>query len=317
MRSFRILTLAGAALACLAAPALAQEAVVPAPSAAPVPAAAPETPAPTPDATAPAAAMPVEQARDSAIPDPFEGFNRGVYKFNDALDRAILEPVAKGYRAITPSPVRAGVRNFLHNLGSPVVFVNDALQGDAPRAGVTAGRFAINTTVGVLGIFDPATHIGLERHGADFGQTLGIWGVGSGAYLYLPLLGPTTVRDGVGRIVDIAFDPFTWAKFDGDDEFRATRVVLGALSTREELIEPIDEMRATSIDPYVTVRSLYATTRAGMISKGHGDVQDLPTFDEVPTAPPADVAPQTAPAPAPAEPVAPPSVEGGQQGKPQ
>ena len=314
MRSFRILTLAGVAMACLAAPAFAQDAAVPAPA----PAAAPEGPAPEASAPAPQTAapeagqiadMPVEQARDSAIPDPFEGLNRGMYKFNDALDRAIFEPVAKGYRAIAPSPVRAGVRNFLQNLSSPVVFVNDALQGDAPRAGVTAGRFAINTTVGVLGIFDPATHIGLERHNADFGQTLGVWGVGSGAYIFLPLFGPTSVRDGVGRIVDIAFDPLSWAKFDGDDEFRATRFLLGAVSTREQLIEPIDELRTTSIDPYVTMRSLYATTRAGMIRKGDNNVQDLPSFDEVPSPAPAEAA-------APVEPVAPSSVEGGQQGKP-
>ncbi|MGE3141899.1 MAG: VacJ family lipoprotein [Hyphomonadaceae bacterium] len=284
MRSLGIIALTVAAACGLPASASAQAAPSAAPQAAPA--------APAPEAEMPEAEA---QRPAGAISDPFEGFNRSMYRFNDALDRAVLEPVAKGYRAVTTGPVRAGVRNFLRNLSSPVVFVNDALQADAPRAGVTAGRFAINTTVGVLGVFDPAEHAGLHRHEADFGQTLGVWGVGSGPYLYLPLLGPSSVRDGVGRIVDIAFDPFTWSKFDGDDEFRATRTVVGAVSTREVLIEPVEELRASSIDPYVTVRSLYGSLRESAVRKGRQDVQDLPDFDEMPEAPDATAPAVSAP----------------------
>ncbi len=232
-------------------------------------------------ATAAAAFATPALAQDQApVSDPAEGFNRAMYGVNDALDRAILEPAAKGYRAVTPSFARAGVRNFLRNLRGPVIFVNDVLQVEPTRAGTTATRFVINSTLGVVGLFDVAGAMGLERHDEDFGQTLGVWGVGPGPYFYLPLMGPTNLRDGFGRVVDTAFNPLTWAEFDNEEEFTATRIVFGALSTREELIETIDDLRATSTDPYVTVRSTYSITRESAIRNGLQDVQDLPDFNE-------------------------------------
>jgi len=220
-------------------------------------------------------------AQESAN-DPAEGFNRSMYSANEVVDRAVLEPVARGYRAVTPSPVRSGVRNFLRNLRGPVIFANDLLQGEFSRAGNTASRFAINSTFGVVGLVDVAGEVGIEHHDEDFGQTLAVWGVPSGPYVYLPLFGPSNVRDSAGRVVDVALNPLTWAEFDGEDEFMATRSVLGAVSTREELIEPIEDVRNSSIDPYVTIRSTYALTRESAIRNGLQDVQDLPEFDQIP-----------------------------------
>src|SRR5262249_39950823 len=141
-----------------------------------------------------------------------------------------LEPVAHGYRAVTPQIVRNGVHNFLHNLRSPVIFTNDVLQGEFKRAGVTAARFGVNSTVGFLGVGDPAESLGLEVHDEDFGQTLGRWGVGTGPYLFIPVLGPTNLRDGAGSLVDIALDPLTWAHFKNDDAVRVTRTVVSGVS---------------------------------------------------------------------------------------
>src|SRR5262249_35236852 len=155
---------------------------------------------------------------------------------------------------------RTGVSNFLSNLGSPVTFVNDLLQGHIGRAGTTIARLGINSTLGVFGLFDPATDFGFDRHEEDFGQTLAVWGGHSGPYVFVPLLGPTTVRDGAGRIVDLAFDPLNWARFDHHTEVLATRAVVGAISTREDLLDPVDTMRRTSIDPYATVRATYQLT---------------------------------------------------------
>ena len=130
----------------------------------------------------------------------FEKFSRGTLKFNMALDRAIFKPVAKGYRAL-PVPIRKGSSNFIENLRSLLSFSNNVLQGDLKGAANTAGRFAVNTTVGILGVFDPATKMGLtKRSREDFGQTLGVWGADTGCYFVLPILGPTTARDAVGTV---------------------------------------------------------------------------------------------------------------------
>jgi phospholipid-binding lipoprotein MlaA len=193
--------------------------------------------------------------------DPLEGMNRRLFAVHNTLDRWVMAPVARGYRAIAPRPVRNGVSNFLGNLGAPVVLANDLLQGKPVRAGKTLARFGVNTTVGVLGIFDPAASIGLEPHNEDFGQTLAVWGVGEGPYIFVPLLGPTNVRDGVGHMVDSVFDPFTWAQFEGDQEFALVRGVGGAVSGREELLDVIDSINDTSIDPYARFRSIYGMMR--------------------------------------------------------
>ena len=154
-----------------------------------------------------------EDPSPSAVYDPLEGWNRGVFAFNEGVDKAILEPTAKGYRAITNEPVRGGVSNFLTNLNQPVVFANTILQGKPIAAVDTAARFVLNSTVGIVGIFDPATSVDIPEHREDFGQTLGVWGISNGPYLMLPFMGPSNLRDLTGRGVDVAFNPLNYAEF--------------------------------------------------------------------------------------------------------
>jgi phospholipid-binding lipoprotein MlaA len=243
--------------------------------------------------------VPATASAQEAVYDPWEGMNRDLYAVHDAVDRAVLEPVAEGYRAVIPSPARQGVRNFLRNLRSPVIFVNDVLQAEPNRAGTTAARFGINTTVGVLGLFDPATSFGLERHDEDFGQTLAVWGVGEGPYIFVPVLGPTNLRDGVGRVVDIAFDPLTWADFDEVETVRLSRTLVAGVDAREGVLEAVDDVRNTSIDPYVTFRTTYGTLREGQILNGRVDTENLPNFDDSfeTLESPTEAAPPEAPSP--------------------
>jgi phospholipid-binding lipoprotein MlaA len=233
-------------------------------------------------------AAPAVADAQEAQSDPWEGLNRNMFAVHESVDQAVLEPVARGYRAVTPRPVRRSVLNFLRNLRGPVIFANDVLQGELGRAGTTAARFGVNTTIGVAGIFDPATSMGLERHDEDFGQTLAVWGVDSGPYIFVPLLGPTTVRDGAGRIVDIAFDPLTWAEFDEVDEVRLGRTVLAGVAARELVLETVDDIRRDSLDPYVTIRTSYGLLRESAIQNGPADVEDLPEFEPIDEQPASD-----------------------------
>lgn len=228
-------------------------------------------------------------AQEAGVPDPWEGLNRDLFAVHETVDNAVLEPVARGYRAVTPSPVRKGVLNFLRNLRGPVILANDLLQGEIGRAGTTAARFGVNTTIGIGGVFDPATSMGLERHDEDFGQTLAVWGVDSGPYIFLPLLGPTTVRDGAGRIVDVAFDPLTWFEGDDIDTIRTTRTVVAGVAAREQVLETVDNIRRDAIDPYVTIRTSFGLLRESAIQNGPADVQDLPEFEDINEEPATDV----------------------------
>ncbi len=228
-----------------------------------------------------APAVAVAPAQTGASVDPWEGFNRNLFGFHQAVDHAVLGPVARGYRAVAPQPLRAGVVNFLRNLRAPVVLANDLLQGEINRAGSTAGRFALNTTIGIGGIFDPATSMGLEYHDEDFGQTLAVWGMPSGPYIFVPLMGPTTLRDGAGQIVDVAFDPLTWADLDDGGAVFASRVVVAGVAQRELLIEQIDSLEAQGGDTYVAYRSAFEVSREAAIQNGRADVQDLPDFDDI------------------------------------
>ena len=208
-----------------------------------------------------------EEPSATAVYDPLEGWNRGVYAFNEEVDKAVLEPVARGYRAVTNEPVRAGVSNFLSNLNQPVVFANTLLQGKPLASFDTATRFVVNTTIGIGGIFDPASALNVPRHREDFGQTLGVWGVPNGPYIMLPVMGPTNLRDLTGRGVDAAFDPLNYAEFEGDTEFRVTTAVVGAISTRERLIEQIETLREQP-EPYIALRRNYTQQRAAAIRDG-------------------------------------------------
>ena len=193
--------------------------------------------------------------------DPYEDFNRQMFAFNEGLDQAVIEPIARGYEAVTNEPVREGVGNFTSNLNEPLTFVNHVLQGQLPDAGATLGRFVINSTVGVAGIFDPASSMGMQRTKEDFGQTLGTWGVDSGPFLVLPVIGPTNPRDLTGMGADIALNPLNYPEFESDDEIRLGIAAVGGINARAGAIEAIDELR-NQVDPYTTVRRLYGRTRA-------------------------------------------------------
>lgn len=193
--------------------------------------------------------------------DPYEDFNRQMFAFNEGVDKAVIEPVAYGYRAVTNEPIREGVGNFTGNLNEPLTAVNHVLQGKLPDAGATVSRFVINSTIGLAGIFDPASAMGIQRTKEDFGQTLGAWGVEPGPYLVLPFLGPSNPRDVFGKGGDMALNPLNYPEFESDDEIRLGIAVLGGVNAREGAIESVDELR-NQIDPYTTVRRLYDRTRA-------------------------------------------------------
>lgn len=226
-----------------------------------------------------------ETAGSGDVYDPWEGWNRQVYAFNEVVDRAAIEPVARGYRTVTPGFFREGVRNVLTNLRQPVVFANTVLQGNPDASATTFGRFVINSTVGVVGIFDVATGLGVEKHDEDFGQTLGVWGVEPGPFLVLPVLGPSNLRDAIGRGVDNAFDPINYAEFDEpltDDEFIIARTVVSAISAREQLIETIETLRSQP-EPYIAMRRTYSSQRQAAIRNGKIEedrYKDLPDFDD-------------------------------------
>jgi len=224
--------------------------------------------------------------------DPLEPTNRVFYAINNGLDTVILRPLALGYRAVVPGPVREGVHNVLANLGSPVVLGNDILSGKPRRAGDTTMRFLINTTAGVLGIFDVATKWGYKDHDADFGMTMANWGVPEGPFLFLPVLGPTDPRDAAGFGVDIAMDPFTWVgppSSTGLTVFKWTRYGLNAVDSRERFLDPIDQIKKTALDPYATFRSLFRQHRHAQIEELRNDHRaTVPVWFSQPAATPSE-----------------------------
>ena len=215
----------------------------------------------------------------------FEGFSRAMFRFNHALDGAIFEPVARGYRAL-PVPIRKGTGNAVDNLRSLLTLSNNILQGDFKKAGTTAARFAVNTTVGILGIWDPASALGLKDEGKeDFGQTLGTWGADSGCYFVLPILGPTTTRDAVGLIGNVFIDPVY--QITHNTEIRNSVVgngnysehnyyyyrSAGAVDFRAKNIESFDSLEKNSIDLYASIKSLYLQDRAKKIKNAKSSVE--------------------------------------------
>ncbi len=206
----------------------------------------------------------IDQAE--TIQDPMEGFNRAVFGFNNAIDQALLEPVARGYRALVPQPARTGVRNALRNLRSPINVANQALQGDIGGVGQDVARFTINTVIGLGGLIDVAKSMGLPYEQEDFGQTLGVWGVDHGAYMVLPLVGPSSVRDTAGMMVDTYADPLRIYLYNThNEEWYYARVAITAIDKREELLDALDDLRKNSFDYYAAVRSAYYQQRQSAV----------------------------------------------------
>ena len=200
--------------------------------------------------------------------DPLEGLNRTVYKFNDVVDNVAIKPVAKGYQAITPSPIQTGVNNFFKNIRDVVTLVNELFQFKFKQAANTTGRVALNTTVGVLGVFDVHSKAGGVRTREDFGQTLGYFGLDSGAYLVLPIIGPSSTRDGVGFITDaMFFDPVSYIH---DVPSRNITTAVLIIDKRAELLDDTD-IRDKAFDPYAFMRDSYMQYRENQVKDGVED----------------------------------------------
>jgi phospholipid-binding lipoprotein MlaA len=198
--------------------------------------------------------------------DPFEPFNRVVFSFNDAADRAVIKPVARAYRGVLPGIVRTGVSNFFSNLEDIWISVNDMLQGKFQEGVDDFGRVLFNSTFGIAGIFDFASELGLQKHNEDFGQTLGSWGVGSGAYLVLPILGPSTIRDGFGLLLDTQADLVF--RIDGvpvHNSLYGTR----AISNRANLLDASSVIDTAALDKYSFVRDAWLQRRRNLVYDGN------------------------------------------------
>ena len=231
----------------------------------------------------------ISNKNSGKVKDCFEPINRATFKLNQVLDNIIFEPVAKGYRKL-PSPVRTGTSNVLTNLSSLITVPNNVLQGEFKTAGVNTGRFVVNTTVGILGIFDVAEKIGFSEYvKEDYGQTFGRWGVGAGCYLVLPVLGPSTIRDTVGSFVNVmGGDPWYNASANGnnhylsDSDYMVTKV-LGGIDFRAKNLESLDNLEQNSMDFYASIRSLYLQDRQQKISnsKAITETQDDGDWEEI------------------------------------
>ncbi len=197
--------------------------------------------------------------------DPLEPMNRVTYSFNDGVDQALFKPIAEGYRAVVPNFARTGISNFFANINDVLIVLNNLLQGKIVNAISDLGRVVVNSTIGVLGFMDLATEFGLEKHNEDFGQTLGHWGIGAGAYLLIPFMGPSNMRDAVGRFVDHRTDPITYV-----ESMRARNVLWGVrmVSQRADLLDTSKILDAAALDPYEFLRDAFLQRRRNLVHDG-------------------------------------------------
>jgi len=210
--------------------------------------------------------------------DPYEPMNRAFFAFNQRLDQVVVRPVAEAYVAVVPQPARNGFRNALSNFFLPVTFANDLLQAEIGRGAQTVARFAINSTIGVAGLFDVADDWGIHPHTEDFGQTLAVWGVGSGPYLVLPVLGPSGLRDNVGNLTDIFLHPLLYTDLNEKAWWMVGIATADAIDLRSRKLNALDQIQQASVDPYSTIRSVYRQYRDNEIRNGEPDIGDLPEF---------------------------------------
>lgn len=239
---------------------------------------------------APAFAASRDTPAASAAADPWEQLNRRNYAIEGTLDRHVIGPAARFYHKITPGPIGRGIHNVLVNLSEPVVIINDVLQLRFKRAGESLARLLTNSTVGLAGLFDVAGRAGLPHHGNEFGVTLGRYGVPSGPYMYVPLVGPSTVRDLVGTGVDLVMNPLYWVTYPDRTEVGVGQTTVGGLDTRVMTEDELDALLRGAVDPYATLRSVYLQNKKGEVEgESEGVPEELPSFDEPPDieAPPA------------------------------
>ena len=202
---------------------------------------------------------------EDEVYDPLEPINRAIFSFNNAIDKVVLEPAAKGYKKL-PSPIQSGISNFLGNLKLPIVIINQILQGQVPNAIESTGRFVVNSTVGLVGIVDVATKIGLEEKDEDFGQTFATWGIGDGFYVVLPIFGPSNVRDALGTALTYTLDPTNaFLVSEGEAWAVPLRATINAIDYRSKIIAEVNALRNNSVDFYAAVRSSYYQNRKAAI----------------------------------------------------
>lgn len=214
-------------------------------------------------------------ATTSSSDDPLEDYNRAMYSFNDFADRTVLKPTAKLYDAVTPDPISQGISNIFSNLNDITVILNDLLQFKWEQAAHDMGRFALNSTVGFAGIFDVAGYAGHKKNNEDFGQTLGAWGVDSGAYIVLPFFGPSTVRDSFGLVGDIYTAPVVYINDVGT---RNTLIATRFIDTRAYLLGTKDILSKAALDEYIFVRDAYLQRRQNLIYDGDAPDVDFDVF---------------------------------------
>jgi phospholipid-binding lipoprotein MlaA len=229
------------------------------------------------------AARPASPAAAEADPDndPAEPVNRAIFRANVAVDHAVVRPVAQGYVDHVPAAVRQGVHNVVQNLKEPAIAVNDLLQGKVGKAWQSVQRLAVNTTVGGAGVVDVAKKLGLPPHGADFGETLAVWGVKEGPFVELPLLGPSNARDAVGTVVDMAMNPLTYVGGPPATYASVATGGAGAIDVRSQHLKDLDDLERNSLDYYAELRSVYRQHRAAEIAAAKAS-------HEAPQAPPAE-----------------------------
>lgn len=209
-----------------------------------------------------ALALPLQASAQEHEADPWEGFNRKMFAFNDTLDTYAFKPLAEGYRKVTPNFMQRGIGNFFSNIGEVRNLTNNLLQGKMHAAGVDTSRFLFNSTFGLLGFFDVASKMGLQRNDEDFGQTLGVWGLGSGPYVVLPFLGPSTVRDGLARWPDSYNGPYPYID---DVSTRNVTLAIDAIDTRASFL---DAERLIQGDKYTFMRNVYLQNREFKVRDG-------------------------------------------------
>lgn len=218
--------------------------------------------------------------RKDGINDPYEAQNRSIHEFNKGLDKNIVRPMSRGYVAVVPPELRESVNNFSNNLSEPGDAINSLLQGDLEGAGIATTRFVVNSTLGLLGFFDPSTELNIEDHDTDFGETLAVWGVGEGAYIEMPVFGPSTQRDAVGFVTDVFTNPLTFVTINTSPEQYIPPATRGAawLNDRDRLGSAIDSVLYESADSYAQTRSIYLQNRRFELD-GAGGAEEDPYFD--------------------------------------
>jgi phospholipid-binding lipoprotein MlaA len=220
----------------------------------------------------------VQDDQASAVSDPFEGMNRFFFDLNQRLDRNAGRPAATAYRDTIPGSVRGGLHNLLDNLGGPVTVANDLLQIRLSDAGTAAGRFLVNTTVGIAGIFDVATDWGMPGRNRDFGETMGTYGVPPGPYLVLPFRGSTDVRDFAGNYIDGFVSPLRYVRYDGRNYVGLMKSTLGSMDNRSANLVSFRDIERASVDYYATMRTVFTERRARLIENTPVRTAELPDF---------------------------------------